>query len=142
MRRVVKSGGYIFLLAAWNVPSWYSQGYEVRPFSDFGLQGKLVKASIPLRSTTLFRAAYLLPIRFLRYNLPAPGGSQLRYQKLAPNYEHYWSADSDAACSVDHAEAIRWFTSRGDKCLNCSSAWAVLEGRPLQSLVLLRVNKS
>ena len=53
-RRVVRDKGVLFLLPAWNCRSWAAEGYDVRPYSDFDLVGKIVKASIPLRSSVLF----------------------------------------------------------------------------------------
>src|SRR3984885_3818416 len=43
MRRVVKDGGLLYLLPAWNCTPWAGAGYAVRPYQDFGLQGKLIK---------------------------------------------------------------------------------------------------
>ncbi len=54
MRRVLKPGGMLFLLVAWNCPTWLADGFDVRPYEDFTLLGKLVKASIGFRSTILF----------------------------------------------------------------------------------------
>lgn len=122
MRRVVKPNGYIYLLPAWNVVTWLADGYNVRPYSDFTLKGKIIKASIPLRKSVAFRGAYIVPIRFLRLlELWMSGSpSTLRYRRLTPNYEKYWGPDSDAVNSIDPYEAYLWFASRGDKCLNWS----------------------
>jgi SAM-dependent methyltransferase len=49
-RRVIKNNGVLFLFPSWNCRSWAADGYDVRPYSDFDLSGKLIKASIPLRS--------------------------------------------------------------------------------------------
>jgi SAM-dependent methyltransferase len=124
MRRVVKDGGLLYLFPAWDCPPWAAQGYAVRPYSDFGVKGKLVKASIPLREANLFRAAYTAPIRLLRLLFFRLVGSptRLHYRRLTPNYEKYWTGDSDAVSSIDRYEALLWFASRGDECLNCSSA--------------------
>ena len=48
MRRVIKPGGVLFLMVAWNCTPWAAGGFEVRPYSDFNAAGKLVKASVPL----------------------------------------------------------------------------------------------
>jgi SAM-dependent methyltransferase len=121
MRRVTKDGGYIYLYPAWSCSSWKADGYEVRPYSDFNLTGKLVKASIPIRSSNWYHALYTAPIRvvrFISYSLSS-SPARLHYSRLTPNYAKYWMGDSDAASSIDRYEALLWFASRGDTCVNC-----------------------
>ncbi len=144
MRRVTKDGGYIYLYPAWSCSSWAADGYEVRPYSDFDLAGKIVKASIPIRRANFYHAIYTAPIRVLRFASYAASTSPtiLRYSRLKPNYEKYWVGDSDAVSSIDRYEALLWFASRGDECLNCSRS-------PLRSIterihdprLLIRVHK-
>lgn len=121
MRRVTKDGGYIYLYPAWSCSSWAADGYPVRPYSDFNLFGKMVKASIPVRSSDWYHAIYTAPIRILRFISYAASSSptRLHYSRLKPNYEKYWQGDSDAASSIDRYEAMLWFVSRGDECVNC-----------------------
>jgi SAM-dependent methyltransferase len=121
LRRVVKDGGLIFLAPGWNCPSWASQGYPVRPYSDFGLGGKLAKASLELRMNGGFIRSYRLPIRELRREWARLSGrpTRLHYNLLTPNFDHYWMPDSDAVNELDPYESMLWFTSRGDECLNC-----------------------
>jgi len=121
MRRVTRDGGYIYLYPAWSCSSWKADGYEVRPYSDFNLTSKLVKASIPIRSSNLYHALYTAPIRVLRFLSYAVSSlpTRLHYSRLTPNYEKYWMGDSDAASSIDRYEALLWFESRGDQCVNC-----------------------
>jgi SAM-dependent methyltransferase len=118
-RRVTKDSGLLFLLPAWNVPSWAATGHNLRPYSDLGWREKLVKATIPLRSSLAFQAASALPVRALRAATARFGPARLRYRRLKPNYKHYWQVDSDAVNSIDSHEAMLWFTSRGDECLSC-----------------------
>lgn len=66
IRRVIKDGGYLFLSPAWQCRSWAAKGYQVRPWSDFGFGGKLIKASIPIRDSVAYRSLYSFPIRLLR----------------------------------------------------------------------------
>jgi SAM-dependent methyltransferase len=123
IRRVVHDGGLIFLAPAWNCDSWAAEGYEVRPYGDFGWLGKLTKTSIPVRRNVLFRLANLVPIRLARLawwdwaKIP----TTLRYHGLSPNYQKYWVPDGDAVNSIDCYETYLWFLSRGDQCLNCAT---------------------
>ena len=124
MRRVLRPGGLIYLKPAWNTPSWLAGGYEVKPYSALSASGKMIKASAGLRRTTPFKATYLLPIRFLRGAYGLAGETALRYRALTPNFETFWEADSDAVNSIDCYEAMLWWETRGDECLNCGS-WAL-----------------
>jgi ubiquinone/menaquinone biosynthesis C-methylase UbiE len=83
MRRVVKDSGLLYVQPAWNVPSWSGEGYEVRPYRDFGIKGKLIKSSLILRASPYFRAAYLLPTQLLRlqYAKVSSGPTKFHYSK-------------------------------------------------------------
>ena len=97
LRRVMRDDGAGFPYPPWNVVSWAAEGYSVRPYSDFGLAGKLIKASIPIRISWPFRAITVVPNRLVRnlsYQLGGP--TRLHYRRLSPNYEKYWMSDSDA----------------------------------------------
>ena len=124
MRRVLKPGGILYLEPAWDCNSWAADGFDVRPYRDFNWRGKLVKASIPIRTSPAFAALYRLPSRAVRYGHYRLMGqdTHLRFRRLEPNYDIYWQADSDAAVSLSRSEAHLWFCSRGDECLNASSA--------------------
>lgn len=141
MRRVVKPGGILLLLPTWNCESWLSGGYAVRPYNDFTLAGKLVKASIPMRQTLLFQSLYRYPTRLVRTLRYEWGGSStpLQFVALEPNYEVYWQPDSDAAISLDSYEVYLWFRSKGDECLNCMEGWREL--REVRWPMVIRVRK-
>jgi SAM-dependent methyltransferase len=121
IRRVVKDGGVLFLKPAWDCTWWLSQGYDVRPYSDFDLLGKLKKASLNIVKSPYYRGASLIPTRYVRQMQAAISGQPTRfhYRLLEPNYEHYWVSDADAVNGLDYYEMLLWFTSRGDECLNC-----------------------
>ena len=122
MRRVTKPGGLIFLAPAWNCSPWLAEGYLVRPYSDFDIAGRLTKASLSFRANPLYQYAHLVSSRLVRrVGLMVGGGSPttFRYNRIQPNYEHYWMPDSDAVVTLDPHEAMLWYTSRGDACLNC-----------------------
>lgn len=136
-RRVTRDKGVLFLLPAWNCSSWAAEGYEVRPYADFDLAGKLIKASLIVRAEPAFRIASLLPIRGVRTLAGQFGPTRLRYRRLAPNYETYWVPDSDAVNSIDRQEAKLWFLSRGDECVNCGGALS-----DFSSALIIRVHKS
>ncbi len=122
MRRVVKPNGLLLLAPAWMASPLAANGYGVRPYRDFGIGGKIVKATVPIQSSPAFQALYVFPARAIRWlstlqNKP----TAFHYRALTPNYEQYWQADSDAVNSMDPYEAYLWFKSRGDVCLNCGS---------------------
>jgi ubiquinone/menaquinone biosynthesis C-methylase UbiE len=139
-RRVTRQGGLLFLFPAWNVSSWLAEGYSVRPYSDFGPIGKIIKASISFRSSVAFKAASILPVRVARAAFAGSGPTKLRYRRLTPNYEQYWTEDSDAVNSIDTYEAILWFTSRGDQCLNCGDQPIIFP--VVHTPLIIRVNKA
>jgi SAM-dependent methyltransferase len=120
MRRVLKPNGLLFLSPAWYCRPWAAQGYAVRPYSDFDLKGKAVKASIPLRNSLIFRAGYVMPRRLGRLISACLGVRQtdLKYKELSPNFEIFWTDDADAVNSLDPFDVIAWFSWRGDQCLN------------------------
>ena len=136
-RRVTRDNGVIFLLPAWNCVSWAAEGYEARPYADFDLAGKLIKASLIVRADPAFRIASLLPIRGIRTLTAQFGPTPLRYRRLTPNYEKYWVPDSDAVNSIDRQEAKLWFLSRGDECVDCGGALS-----DFSSALIIRVHKS
>jgi len=121
MRRVVKDGGLLFLAPAWKCISWAADGYDVRPYSNFGWTGKVTKASLRIRKSLFFQMSYTYPERVIRSLASRIEGTPtaFHYRVLEPNYTHYWQPDSDAVNSMDSYEAYLWFLSRGDECLNC-----------------------
>ena len=137
-RRVTRDNGVLFLLPAWDCTPWAAEGYPVRPYSDFTAVGRIIKASIPMRASPPFVAMSKLPNRLVRNLVAQFGPTKLRYRRLMPNYEKYWMPDSDAVNSIDRYEAMLWFRSRGDECLNCDDAALSIAPMPL----IIRVHKS
>lgn len=120
VRRVLKPGGLLFFAPAWQCRPWAADGYPVRPYSDFGLGGKIYKAMIPLRNSVLWRSLFMFPrraFRLLAWKLRG-GPMRFRFRTIRANYEKFWMADSDAVNSMDAYEAILWFKSRGDEILH------------------------
>ena len=138
MRRVMRDNGVIFLFPAWNVDRWAAQGYSVRPYSDFGPAGKLIKATIPFRSSLEVKTAGILPVRLSRWLGAQFGPTALRYTRLQPNYNEYWVPDSDAVNSIDSFEGALWFLSRGDECLNCGDLPILLS---MYDPIIIRIHK-
>jgi SAM-dependent methyltransferase len=66
MRRVLKPNGLLYLSPAWRCSDLAPDGYPVRPYSGFGLKGKLIKASVPIQESVLFVEMYTIPIRMGR----------------------------------------------------------------------------
>ncbi len=142
MRRVVKPGGLILHAPAYYCPPWAADGYEKRPYNDFRVGGRMVKASLIVRANTGYRAATAYSTRFARRLLmPTDKPTRFRYSQLDANFEDYWIADGDAVNSLDPDELMLWHTSRGDECLTCvdHKADEILVG---QLAVAVRVNKS
>lgn len=141
MRRVLKDGGLLYLQAAWQCRSWAAEGYQVRPYADFDVKGKLIKASIPLRDSVAYRALYTFPIRLIRLGAHSVRDepTEFRYNQLSPNYKTFWQPDSDAVNSIDPYEAVLWFQSRGDEILSYQgvlNAFFVSTGT-----IIIRINK-
>lgn len=120
IKRLIKPGGVVFFAPAWQCRSWAADGYAVRPYSDFGLKGKLVKASIPLRDSAIWRGLFIFPKRMWRHLSFCLGKRYTRvlYKKLTPNYKTFWTSDSDACNHIDPHDAILWFASHGFDCLS------------------------
>lgn len=125
--RVLRPGGVAYLAPAWHCRPWAADGYHVRPWSDFGAWGKLVKATVPLREALWYRAAKVLPWRLLRalwHALRPSRPVQFRFRRLKANYDVFWTADSDACCSMDPHEMLLWFRSRGWATPRHASWWS------------------
>lgn len=127
--RVLRPEGVALLAPAWHCRPWAADGYEVRPWSDFGWKGKLTKASIPLRKALWFRAAGTLPVRLWREgrrHLQRNRAMRFRYGQLRANYETFWTADSDACNAMDPHEVALWFLSRGWSVPSHNGFWSRL----------------
>lgn len=141
-RRVLKDGAVFYFFPAWDTPSWAADGLEVRPYSDLTWSQRLRKATVAPRSTIAFwsltkpvaRAARAAQISL------AGGPSLFHYRRLEPNYKKYWMPDSDAINSLDRREAMLWFTSRGDECLNCASD-AIFSEPDIYYPLVIRIHK-
>jgi SAM-dependent methyltransferase len=144
MRRVVKPGGYILLHFANDVDFYKAQGYRERPYSDFDIWGRMIKATIPVTDSNAFLNLYVRQVRLLRSLGSRLGGgpSRLHFIKLNANYDQYWTGDSDAPISLSYHEARLWFTSRGDHCEHCSTEWDLIFKIPLiEPYMFIHVNK-
>ncbi len=120
MRRVVKDGGILYLLPAWNCGPWLAEGYWVRPYSDLDLRQKILKATLWPRATMInLGHIAATPLRWSEWK-SSGRPTRLRYTRLKPNYTRYWQPDSDALNNLDRYEMMIWFVSRGDECLNCA----------------------
>ena len=108
IKRLLKPGGIVYFSPAWQCRTWNANGYPVRQYSDFDWKGKLIKASIPIRNSVLWRSMFIFPKRLYRHTLFILGKRyhQIRYKKIKPNWDYYWMSDSDACNSVDPHDAI------------------------------------
>lgn len=120
IKRLLKPGGFLFFAPAWQCRSWAAEGYAVRPYSDFGLSGKFKKITIPVRNSVLWRGMFLFPKRIWRLFRFLLGHKylEIKYKKLNPNYNVFWTSDSDACNNIDPHDAILWFKSHNFDCLS------------------------
>jgi len=128
IKRLLKPKGYCLFAPAWQCRPWAAEGYAVRPWSDFGWKGKVIKASIPIRDSILYRSAFIFPkrlYRLLRF-LMGKRFEEIRYKKIKPNYEIFWTSDADACNAIDPHDAILWFLSHGFECLSHPNHMAAL----------------
>jgi SAM-dependent methyltransferase len=118
--RVLAPGGVAYLAPAWHCVQYNCEGIPVRPYRDLDLRQKLVKATLPLRQSLVVKALGTFPGRIARrarWSLrPAP--TTLRFDRLRPDYETYWTSDSDAAARIDAHEGCLFFHSRGYEVLS------------------------
>lgn len=115
--RVLAPDGVAYLAPAWHCRSWNADGIPVRTYRDLSWKHRLVKASLPIRDSVVFRAAVSIPWRIWR-RLTQISPGPLRFTRLRANYEHFWMSDSDACASIDSHEAILFFERRGYEILN------------------------
>ena len=120
IKRLLKPGGVVLFNPAWQCRSWAADGYQVRPYSDFRFTGKLIKASIPIRNSIVWRSFFIFPKRIYRHIgfLLGHKYKTIIYKKIKPNYKVYWTSDSDACNQIDPHDAILWFVSNGFECLS------------------------
>jgi SAM-dependent methyltransferase len=132
MRRIVKPGGSIFLVAAYGVDSWVSSGLHKRSLRELSVSEFLIRMTIPLRASRLYKAVFTLPCRL--WNLLIfwyrRQPTKLIYGQLQPNYEIYWDYDADAVVSLDAFNVSLYFLSRGDRSLFTPN---ILQGLLLRS---------
>jgi SAM-dependent methyltransferase len=117
--RMLRPGGVVLFQPAWQCRPWKAEGYAVRPYSDFRIRGRLIKASIPLRNSLLWRSLLIFPKRLYRHCrfLLGTRYTEIRYRRLTPNYDVFWSSDADACNHIDPHDAILWFASHNFECL-------------------------
>jgi len=120
LRRMLKPGGVVFFSPAWQCRSWAAGGYAVRPYKDLSLLEKLIKLSIPLRDSVVWRSMFIFPKRLVRHLLFLCGYRyrEIKHQRLEANYKERWVSDSDACNSIDPHDALLWFISNGFECLS------------------------
>lgn len=138
MCRVVRPNGLLFLKPAWKCSIWAADGYPVRPYSGFGIWGKVLKASMP--AELYLRVFARKPVRLLRHAAWRTTGQQtrFRYTALKANFNEYWMEDSDAINSFDRHELALWFLSRGHECLNCEGDYAGVDREDDPLIIRLR----
>src|SRR6185437_2496296 len=61
IERVLAPGGVAYLRPAWHCVQYNCEGIPVRPYRDLDLLQKLIKATLPVQQTLVFKAAQALP---------------------------------------------------------------------------------
>lgn len=131
MIRVCKNGGHLLLAPAWHCRRWAAQGYQVRPYSDFGFWGKVYKFLIPVLDSIFIRGAFMFPLRVFGGVMYIIKGKEMPfiYTKLNPQYEVHRVSDDDACNSMDPFMAILYFEARGHKCVSHNTFWKKITSR-------------
>lgn len=91
IRRILKPGGVVLFAPAWGCTPWAAEGYPVRPYSDFGIQGKIIKFTIPIKSSLIWRLIFKIPKRLFIHFIYILGYRyhKIQYKKLKPNWEKF-----------------------------------------------------
>ena len=120
MRRVLRTGGILFLSPAWQCRPWAGREYAWKPWRGLSLRDRLLKALIPLRNSVAVRACSVFPRRLVHMMNYVMRRHPLRLysRPLTPNYAEYNVIDADARHHLDPFDAILWFRSRGDRILS------------------------
>ncbi|MCY7334538.1 MAG: class I SAM-dependent methyltransferase [Pseudanabaena sp. CAN_BIN31] len=123
--RVLKPGGYLFLLPAWQCRWWDCFGISVRKYRDLPLHFRLIKLLLPFLNSIAYRSLTIMPLRLYRRfsSFLSQNSTSYYYRKLPADYETFWIADSDACSWLDAHETILWFISRGHTCISHPSAF-------------------
>lgn len=141
MIRVAKDGGILVLHPAWHCRKWAANGYQVRPYTDFNILGKIYKMMIPVLNLKIVRMIPLAIRRLSTYIVyHKKSYIKLSYKKLKPNYQTFWQSDSDACNDLDQFMMILWFESRGHSCLSHPNTIRALLAS--HERIEIRVNKS
>jgi SAM-dependent methyltransferase len=121
IRRVVRDGGVLFLMPAWDCIPWAGEGYPVRPYSDFNVGGKIIKAAYP--PELALRAATRGPVRFVRRTAHRIAGepTRLRYHAMQPNSS---SSGWRIAMLSTRWTRTRWRSGSPVAAMNASAATA------------------
>ncbi len=120
IRRVLKSGGILFLLPAWQCRSWAGKEYAWKPDGELSALDRVRKALIPLRNSILVRACGVFPRRLMHLGMYGLKKCPIKLwsRPLVPIYTEYRVPDADACWHMDPFDVILWFRSRGDDVLS------------------------
>ena len=136
IKRLLKPSGVLFFEVSWQCRSWVADGYDVRLYGDLGWYGKLIKASIPLRNSAVWRGIFTFPKRLFRHLRFYFGHkyTNIKYKRVRPGHHKIvWSPDAEACNHIDPHDIILWFESHGFMCLShpLHKAAFLVQGGPL-----------
>ena len=109
--RVIAPGGLTLLKPAWHCTRSQTELIPIKKYGELNLRQKIVKLTLPLQRTKVWKFASHFPGRVLRRAF-ARRPTKLAFQELTPNYSQ-WICGLDAAASVDSHEGLLFFLSRG-----------------------------
>jgi SAM-dependent methyltransferase len=131
MQRVTRSGGLLFLAAAWCVPDWFTRGYHLWSNAARTLAGAALWASVYPRKWLRWPTIWLTRL----YEVGRRDARRLNYRFLVPNYTTYYQPDADACISIDPASVILWYQARGVACVSHRSTATILAARHDEPLI-------
>lgn len=117
MDRVLKPGGFLVLKPAWHCTRYNTELIPVLLYDKLNTRQKIIKASLPLLKSKLYKLLTKLPHRLWR-RATCKKNNPLNWGRLTPYHGELWIPDADATASLDCHEAIIYYQSRGYKCLS------------------------
>lgn len=111
--RVLKIGGIVVHMDAWNVPRWRSLGLSIRSFSELKFRHKIFKLLVPILETFPFRVIRIFPHRVFREVKNKFKCYEIDFHELRPNYNLPEASDADASVQLDSHALALFYKNKG-----------------------------